>query len=466
MDKLITIQNNGKIVLGQLSTVMGDVADISNSLGLDLDNVGAALSTITMSGTPAAQAGTRLKAMFSELSKEGTTAYDTFQKITGESFKDFISGGGDLGAALQKMQEHAEDTGKEMISLWSSIEAGQGAMGLTGSNANVFVENLNSMKTAAGELETSYAIASDNIATDWAKLTEKINANWQSTVANLETPIKIVIEFLSNTADIVNFVVDSQIDGIKQDADTIKKILSPVTKVIRDFNNENSMRNQVSTPYDSGSEDAYYKQADLDFTKEMNKKKAAEEAAAQAALLQQQKDAEEAQKMAAEQAAADKKALLEKISTYEAEHADKVNLIDIESLNAKKEYQEGLNEQLAAGMISKEEYSEKLSTFEEENELEQNTRYAAALEKLKNFYTSVGDITKANAIEKQILEIEVKITGMEADSLDGGLTDFQKAQEEAAALYHNTLLAGEYDFQQQKLALLYCPLPSLDFCAN
>ena len=454
MDKLITIQNNGKIVLGQLSTVMGDVADISSSLGLDLDNVGAALSTITMSGTPAAQAGTRLKSMFAELSKEGTTAYDTFQKITGESFKEFISGGGDLGEALQKMQEHAEDTGKEMIDLWSSIEAGQGAMGLTGSNSNVFVENLNSMKTAAGELEESYAIASDNIATDWAKLTEKINANWLSTVSNLQTPIRIVIEFFSNTADIVNFVVGSQIDGMKQDAETIEKILSPITRVISDFQKQNAMRNAASTPYDSGSEDAYYKQADLDFTKEMNKKKAAEEAAAQAALLQQQKDAEEAQKMAAEQAAEDKKALLEKISTYEAEHADKVNLIDIDSLNAKKEYQEGLNEQLAAGLISREEYDEKLSAFEDESELEQNERYVTALEELKSFYESVGELTKANEIEKQILEIEVQITGMEGDLLDGGLTAFQEAQTKAAELYHNTLLAGEYEFQQEKLALL------------
>jgi hypothetical protein len=186
----------------------------------------------------------------------------------------------------------------------------------------------------------------------------------------------------------------------------------------------------------------------------MNKKKAAEEAAAQAALLKQQKDAEEAQKVAAEQAASDKQALLEKISTYEAEHADKVNLIDIESLSAKKEYQEGLNEQLSAGLITREEYNEKLDTFEDENEIKQNERYAAALEELKNFYTSIGELTKANEIKKQILEIEVKITGLEGDSLEDGLTAFQEAQTKAAELYHNTLLVGEYEFQQEKKALL------------
>jgi TP901 family phage tail tape measure protein len=453
MDKLITIQNNGKIVLGQLSTVMGDVADISSSLGLDLDNVGAALSTITMSGTPAAQAGTRLKSMFAELSKEGTTAYDTFQKITGESFKEFISGGGDLGEALQKMQEHAEDTGKEMIDLWSSIEAGQGAMGLTGSNSNVFVENLNSMKTAAGELEESYAIASDNIATDWAKLTEKINANWLSTVSNLQTPIRIVIEFFSNTADIVNFVVGSQIDGMKQDAETIEKILSPITRVISDFQKQNAMRNAASNPYDSGSEDAYYKQADLDFTAEMNEKKAKEEAAAKAALLKEQKESEAAQKEAAEQASADKKALLEEISAYEAEHADKITQIDIESLNSKNEYQQSLNEQLAAGLISREEYNKQLEDYEEESNLKQSESYKEALEDLKNFYTSAGDIAKANEIEKQILEIEVKITGMEGDSLDTlenpELAEFRQQQLEDLSTFNNEKLIREWEYLEE-----------------
>ena len=456
MDKLITIQNNGKIVLGQLSTVMGDVADISNSLGLDLDNVGAALSTITMSGTPAAQAGTRLKAMFSELSKEGTTAYDTFQKITGESFKEFIAGGGNLSDALQKMQSYAKSTGTEMISLWSSIEAGQGAMGLTGENANVFTKSLKAMGESAGELEKSYSIASDNIATDWAKLTAKIDSNWKELITELQTPIRAVIEVAYKVVDFagnVNFIENTKKIYNALGGNIVGAVSSGITRVINDFQNENSMRNQ-KTPNNFANE-----KEDLQSEKSSQRSyladlKAKEEAKKQAALLKQQKEAEEAEKKSAEQAAADKKALLEKISSYEDDHADKINLIDIKSLSSKREYQENLNGQLKSGLISRKEYNEKLEAFEDENALKQNTSYKEALEELKNFYISVGEITKANAIEKQILEIEVKITGMEGDLLGGGLSEFQKLQEEAATLYHNTLLAGEYDFQQQKLALL------------
>lgn len=196
MDKLITIQNNGKIVLGEMSTVMGDVADISNSLGVNLDNVGAALSTITMSGTPAAQAGTRIKAMFSELAKEGTDASKVFGKITGQSFKEFITEGGNVGEALQEMEKYAKSNGKQMIDLWSSIESGQGAMGLTGENAEAFTKNLDSMKKSAGELETAYQLASATISTEWTKLTGTMNKKWMELVTKMRDPIIVTLQVI------------------------------------------------------------------------------------------------------------------------------------------------------------------------------------------------------------------------------------------------------------------------------
>ncbi|WP_321328457.1 phage tail tape measure protein [uncultured Ilyobacter sp.] len=455
MDKLITIQNNGKVVLGQLSTVMGDVADISSNLGLDLDNVGAAISTITMSGTPAAQAGTRLKAMFSELSKEGTTAYDIFQMITGESFKDFISEGGNLGEALQEIEEYAESSGKEMIDLWSSIEAGQGAMGITGSNASAFSSNLDKMKKSTGELEKAYAIASDNIATDWTKLTAKIDSNWKDLIIELQTPIRAVIEVAYKMVDFagnVDFIENTKKIYNALGGNIVNAVSSGITRVITDFQNENSMRNQETPNYfkNEKSEIQFEKSSQRTYFTELEAK---EEAVAQAALLKQQKEGDEAQKKAAEKAVKDKQALLVKIAAYEAEHADKINLIDIGVLTSKKEYQEDLYGQLEAGLISREDYENQLTAFEEKSELEQNERYINALEELKSFYEKYEELAKANEIEKQILEIEIQITGMEGDMLYGGLTDFQEAQTKAAELYHNTLLAGEYDFQQEKLDL-------------
>lgn len=457
MDKLITIQNNGKVVLGQLSTVMGDVADISSSLGVDLDNVGAAISTITMKGTPAAQAGTHLKAMFSELSKEGTTAYGVFEQITGKSFKEFISEGGNLGEALQEMQDYANSTGKEMVDLWSSIEAGQGAMGLTGSNASTFTKNLDAMNQSAGELEEAYSIASDNIATDWAKLTEKINSNWKELVSEFEEPIRTVIQVAYDVVDFtgnVNFLENTKKLYKLAAGNVIDPIADGLTRVVNDFQNENSMRGQETPNYfENELEEALSeKSSQREYLADLEVKA---EAKAQAELLKQQKQAEKDKKEAEEQAIEDKKALLESIETFEGEHADKINQIDIDTLSAKKEYLENLNEQLGSGLISREEYEDKLTSFEDESELEQNERYVKALEELKEFYTSVGELTKANALEKQILEIEIETKITSGDNLeeDPALKEFLEGQKETKKEFNDQMTELEANFQYEMLTL-------------
>ncbi|WP_319201950.1 phage tail tape measure protein [uncultured Ilyobacter sp.] len=469
MDKLITIQNNGKVVLGQLSTVMGDVADMSYNLGLDLDNVGAAISTITMNGTPAAQAGTRLKAMFSELSKEGTTAYDTFQMITGESFKEFIEKGGNLGEAMQEMQEYAEANGKEMIDLWSSIEAGQGAMGITGSNAETFTKNLDAMKDSAGELEESFGIASDNIETEWKKLTETLSGKWDDLVENMRDPIivtlKVIRKGLGGETD----------DDLREEA--TKSLTESESKIAELQQEAAELEAQIA---ESEKNPTWWSEKGWGGTDSLKIKLANIQEAIKTATWEYEKasndiaalDAKNAETVTEKKSGDDNsggsdnggsgngedpdeiKERLDEIEAYEKAHADNMTQIDIEALNSRKDYQESLNEQLEAGLISREEYNDKLEAFEDQTELEQKEQYVSALEELKSFYESVGELTKANEIEKQILEIEVQITGMEGDLLDGGLTAFQEAQTKAAELYHNTLLAGEYEFQQEKLALL------------
>ena len=465
MDKLITIQNKGKIVLGQMSTVMGDVADISSSLGLDLDNVGAALSTITMSGTPAAQAGTRLKAMFSELAKEGTNASSTFKEITGKSFKEFISEGGNLGEALEEMQKEAGTTEKEMIDLWGSIEAGQGAMGLTGANADTFKENLKSLSESAGELETSYRLATDNISTEWSKLTSQLDKNWMKFVGKLETPIKITLKILRKMAgddsvdlesaqetkekskqeisDLTSQIsaLESEIaekendtswwakkgfggtESLKIKLENLKEHLKTVTWEYEKANNdiaEIEAKNSVDTPQD-GNDDDGDDNGDDKRTKEEKEKEH-----------------------------------LEKLKALEEQYKEDITAIDIDILNNKKDFQQNLNEQLEAGVITETEYNEKLKDYNSESSKDQDLMYKEALEKLKGFYESMGELSKANDLEKQILEIEVKLTGLDGEELlskNEALREFQAQQLEELESFNNAKLIREWEFLEEIGAL-------------
>ncbi|WP_321330480.1 phage tail tape measure protein [uncultured Ilyobacter sp.] len=473
MDKLITIQNNGKVVLGELSTVMGNVADISSSLGLDLDNIGAAISTITMNGTSASEAGTRLKAMFSELSKEGTTAYDTFQKITEKSFKDFISEGGNLGEALQEMQEYAEDNEKEMIDLWSSIEAGQGAMGITGSNAETFTKNLDAMKDSAGELEKAFDIASDNIETEWKKLTETLSGKWDNLVEDMRDPIivtlKVIRKGLGGETD----------DDLREEA--TKSLTESESKIAELKKQAAELEAQIA---ENEKNPTWWSEKGWGGTDSLKIKLANIQEAIKTTTWEYEKASNDIAALDAKNAKTVKddnpgngqggggggnndgndddgndpdkeKERLKKIAAYEAEHADEINQIDIGILEKKRAYYEDLNSQLEAGQISKEEYDKLAAAYDESSQAEQDEKYIEALEKLKAFYLKMGEVAKANEIEKQILEIEVEtnINVGENYEEDTALKEFLASQLEAEKEFKSQMAELEANFQYEMLTL-------------
>ncbi len=60
-----------------------------------VEDVSAALATITVQGTPTKVATTQLRQALVELSKEGSKTDLIFRDLSGVSFRDFISSGGD-----------------------------------------------------------------------------------------------------------------------------------------------------------------------------------------------------------------------------------------------------------------------------------------------------------------------------------------------------------------------------------
>ncbi|WIH86324.1 phage tail tape measure protein [Brachyspira pilosicoli] len=102
----------GKTDFTQLSNSLFNVIPIASAIGVQFEDIGAAIAAMTAQGVPTSVATTQIRQSLVELNKEGSVAYETFKQISGESFKDFIAGGGNLQEALQMMSDHAEKTGK------------------------------------------------------------------------------------------------------------------------------------------------------------------------------------------------------------------------------------------------------------------------------------------------------------------------------------------------------------------
>jgi len=154
---LIKTQDYGKTTVDELGKTIAQVTPEASALGVNFEQVGAAISTMTAQGINTPETMTKLKRLFIELRDTTTGAGEAFNKISGQSFKDFIAGGGDVQTAMQMMSDYAVVNGLELGNMFSSAEAGSAALVLTSQNgAALFKESYLDMQSGVDTLSSSF----------------------------------------------------------------------------------------------------------------------------------------------------------------------------------------------------------------------------------------------------------------------------------------------------------------------
>lgn len=180
----------GKTDFTQLSNNLYNVIPIASAIGVQFEDIGAAIAAMTAQGVPTSVATTQIRQSLVELNKEGSVAYETFKQISGESFKDFIAGGGNLQEALQMMSDYAEKTGKEVTSMFSSVEAGNAVLALSGKNASKFKDYLDQVRNSVGATSEAFKKIDDGAARQFERLKAELSA--------------LVIELGNNALPLIN----------------------------------------------------------------------------------------------------------------------------------------------------------------------------------------------------------------------------------------------------------------------
>lgn len=163
-DILIKTQNEGKTTVDELGASLAQVIPTAAAMGVGFDQVGAAMATLTAQGTPTAQATTQLRGLFAELGKEGTKSSDILKDLTGKSFKQLQEEGMSVVDVLAIMDEHAQANDLSMLDLFSSIEAGQGALALTGEGAEKFNDTMVIMNDGVDATQEAFDVMSATTA--------------------------------------------------------------------------------------------------------------------------------------------------------------------------------------------------------------------------------------------------------------------------------------------------------------
>ena len=161
-DILVNTQNEGKTTVGELGAALFNVVPTAAALGVEFEQVGASLATLTAQGTPTSVATTQMRQLFIELSKSGSKAADTFRELAGKSFKEYIAAGGTVSEATQLLSEHAKSAGLEIADMFGSVEAANAAMGLASEEgAAKFSKALETMETGAGATDVAFNKVAD-----------------------------------------------------------------------------------------------------------------------------------------------------------------------------------------------------------------------------------------------------------------------------------------------------------------
>ena len=214
-DLMFTAVRLGKTTFEEMSASLFQVTPTAAALGVKFGDVTAALASMTAQGVPTSVATTQLRQLFVELSKEGTKTSDVFSKISGQSFKEFVAGGGNTQQALAMLEKHAGQTNVGINDLFGSVEAGSAALSLTGKGTETFVNNLAAMSEATGATDAAF----EQMNTGLGPVIDRFKAFGAVVLLEIGGKIAPVLEQLAN--------------WIEENSDQIKAMASDVGDVLK-----------------------------------------------------------------------------------------------------------------------------------------------------------------------------------------------------------------------------------------
>ncbi len=206
-DVLITTQNLGKTTVDELASSMGKVIPLASAYGVNVENLGASYATLTAGGIATSEATTYMKGMFTELSKESSKVSSILKDKTGKSFTDLMNEGKSVGDVMQILSDSVNGDSTAFAGLWSSTEAGTGALAIVNAGADAFNTTLGEMQNSAGATSKAFDTMEDTFSVKVEKIKNRF-VNMGTEIGNKLLPIveKISESILNYMPQIQSFI--------------------------------------------------------------------------------------------------------------------------------------------------------------------------------------------------------------------------------------------------------------------
>lgn len=229
-DVLFNTYNLGVTTVGDLASNLSNVTGLAATAGVGIDQVGAAIATMTKQGKQTGVATTQIRGLIQELlagkdklapvladlqndfaKQEGVIAstgraYDKTKTLQ-QNLKEGNLTLQDVAAGIGKV---AAKQGKEVTNIFGSIEAAQAVLSLSGKNAKVAFEDLEGI-TKRGTVADGVAVQAGSIENRMKVLINTVNSGFVAAFSKLGDGATVAIGAISKLAPTI-----SAVTGIKQ----------------------------------------------------------------------------------------------------------------------------------------------------------------------------------------------------------------------------------------------------------
>jgi TP901 family phage tail tape measure protein len=216
-DQLFRTVDRGALSFEELASSIGDTLPFASTLGVGLEEVGAATATMTKQGLSAPETMTRIRNVLQTLLKPGTELKNTFEDLGYESGEALIEAEGFQGA-LEALVGSTDGSKTAIAALFPNVRALGGALALTGKNSADAREDLEGLRDSAG--------ATTQVMNEQAK---SLAFQWQRLKANLSVlAINIGNVLIPAISDAVRWLNEDFGPAFSKVAAEVKRIAGPL----------------------------------------------------------------------------------------------------------------------------------------------------------------------------------------------------------------------------------------------
>lgn len=232
-NQLIMTQNLGKTTVDELSATLGRVIPTASAFSVSLGNVNTAMAIMTASGINTAESSTYLKSMLNELGDTGSDVAGILLEKTGKSFTELMDEGKSLGDVMAILGESVDNDSTAFANLWSSAEAGTGALTILNGGSEKYNDTLNQIENSTTAVDDAYKKVTDTFSEKSKKVQESLKNVGIDAYNKFEKPLKGAMD---SAQDAVNELSKEMSNGkLGKSVDTIADGFADLVKIIIDL---------------------------------------------------------------------------------------------------------------------------------------------------------------------------------------------------------------------------------------